>query len=258
MKDPPFKVLEFDIETAPALGFFFDYRKEYNIIEVLRQGFILSVAWKWRGDDKIECVGLPDFPLYKRDKLDDHQLVQFIHKLFKQADVIVGHNGDNFDVKWCNSRFIFHRLDPPPPYKTRDTLKISRKVSHQLSHRLDALAQYYGVGRKLPHTGKTLWLSCYNGDLKAWKIMKQYNKHDVYLLDKVLDILDPWDKGAVNRNLYTRRSDTCPRCGSTHIIKQGYKYVKRGYKQRYQCLGCHGYLYSDIVEKLDKVTLSPA
>lgn len=258
MKDPPFRELLFDLEVAPSRGFFFDYKKEFNIIEVEEQGFIFSVAWKWRGEDTIYCKALSDFPNYRRDKHNDYALVKFLHELLGQADVAIGHNGDQFDLKWCNSRFIFHRLSPLPPRLTRDTLKISRRLTKQLSHRLDALAQYYGIGRKLAHTGTHLWLGCYRGDMKSWPIMKRYNKHDVYLMDELLKVLDPWDGKAINRNLYTRRNDACPRCGGNHIIKQGYKYLKNGFRQRWQCLGCGGYIQDATIEPLGKVKLTPA
>lgn len=255
MKDPPFKELLFDLETAPALGYFYDYSKEYNIIEILRHSFMFSVAWKWRGEEPINVKSLPDFPIYKRDKHDDRHLVKFLHDLISKANVVIGHNGDRFDIKYANSRFLFHRLSPPPPYKTRDTLKISRKIQNVPSHRLDSLSRLYEIGHKIPNTGKDLWLRCYNGDLSAWKDMKEYNKHDVYLLDKLMDIFDPWDKTAPNRSFITRKDFACPRCGSTHVIKQGYKYVSKGYKQRYQCVSCGGYIYDTKVEPLNNITL---
>lgn len=257
MKDPPFKELEIDIENAPYLGWYFSDKQPYCIVEVLRPSFLYSIAWKWRGEKKIECKTLADFKTYKNDKYDDRELVKFAHSLIAKSDCVIGHNGDNFDIKVLNSRFIFHRLEPTPPYKSRDTLKISRRLTKQHSHRLDALAQFYGIGRKLPHTGKHLWLACYNGDMSAWPIMAKYNKHDVYLMDELLNILDPWDNRAINRNLCTR-TNGCSHCGSKQLQKAGYKYVKKGYKQRYLCLTCHSYSTDDTIEPLGKVRLSPS
>lgn len=41
------RLLLLDIETSPSLGWFFDFKKDYNIIEVEREWGILSYAYKW-------------------------------------------------------------------------------------------------------------------------------------------------------------------------------------------------------------------
>lgn len=254
----PVRVLEFDIETAPALGYFYDYKNPYNIIDIKEQGYILAIAWKWRGEKTVHCKGLPDFKLYKKSKRDDYELVKFLHALMSEADFLIGHNGDNFDIKYANARFIKHRLGPPEPYKTRDTLKLSRKTSHLPSHRLDALGKYYDLGEKLPHTGKHLWFQCMADEYNAaaWNMMKRYNRHDVVLLDRLATLLLPWDPVSPNPSLITRVNGVCPKlgCQSTRRQQRGKRYVSGGYKLQYQCLGCGGWYCEQEIYKLPKLT----
>lgn len=219
---------------------------------------MLSVAWKWRGEKTIYSKALPDFPLYQRDKHDDRALVKFLHELFEEADFVIGHNGDNFDIKYSNTRFIVHRLGPPSPKKTRDTLKLSRKFTNTASHRLDSLAQLYGIGGKLPHTGKSLWDDCEDKVYhpKSWALMKRYNEHDVYLLDGLATLLLPWDNTkTANPNLITREAAVCPKlgCGSTRNHRRGKEFVAAGYKWKYQCLSCLGWFSEKEVQPMTKL-----
>ena len=235
------KILLIDIETAPSLGWYFDKYKENNILEVEQDWYIISFAYKWYKKGKIEVFALPDFPLYKRDKKSDYQLVAKIYELLEAADIVIGHNGDKFDIKKINARLIFHRFTPPAPYKTADTLKIARRVQDSGSNRLDSLARYYGIGRKLPHTGTHLWLSCLRGDPKAWDNMRKYNKHDVHLLDKLYPLLLPWAPTHPNLTLYTGRLATCPRCLGASLQKRGYRVYHTRIYQGYYCKDCGYY-----------------
>lgn len=232
-------ILLVDIETAPGKGWFFDFKKEYNIIEVEQQPFLLSVAWKWLGEDTIHCKALPDF---RKKKLytdeDDYELCGFIHSLFSQADVIVAHNGIKFDTKFVNARLLKHRFSPPSPFKNADTLLMHRSVANVPSHRLDYLARFYNIGAKLPNAGKDTWLGCVRGDADSWSLMKRYNKHDVYLLEKLYLLIRGWSKTHPNLSLISRKPDACPRCQSTLFKKDGHEYNRTSEAQRYECLNC--------------------
>ena len=61
---------------------------------------------------------------------------------FLGNSILVGHNLDNFDLKFLN-----YHLSNKLKNKTRDTLKISRKVLGDKveNHKLDTLANYFGV-----------------------------------------------------------------------------------------------------------------
>src|SRR5262245_19646914 len=93
------KVLLFDIETAPWRGYYYDQSQPYCILETDRESHMLSFAWKWLHEKKIHCLALPDFKGYKPFSENDKPLVAKLHELICKADVVVGHNGDSFDLK---------------------------------------------------------------------------------------------------------------------------------------------------------------
>ena len=239
MKQP--RIVSFDIETSPNLGYTWG-KYEQTVIDFKQGWRILSFSMKVLGQKRVRTFALPDYPNYRRDKLNDEALVRDLWKMMNEADIIVAHNGDNFDVKKANARFIVYQLDPPAPYKTVDTLKIARRVAAFNSNKLDDLAAVLKIGRKLPTTGKDLWLGCMMGDMKSWRMMKRYNAHDVVLLEKVYLRLRPWAPAHPNVNLITGEPRNCKVCSSLRLIKFGtmksFSRTRTLEKQRYRCLDC--------------------
>src|ERR1019366_3081154 len=117
-------------------------------------------AVKWSHEKQVRTYALPDYPGYKRDKESDKALVKELWRMMNDADIIIAHNGDGFDIKKSNARFIIHGLLPPATYKTIDTLKIARRHFKFGSNKLNDLGVTLGLGKKLPHTGAHLWFGC--------------------------------------------------------------------------------------------------
>lgn len=232
------KILLIDIETAPSLGWVWE-KYETNVIDFKRDWYVLSFGYKWLGDTKVHVLGLDDYPGYRRDPENDKRLMQDLWVLIDQADVIIAHNGDAFDLPKINTRFLTHKLTPPSPYKTIDTLKLARSVFRFDSNKLDDLGRYLGVGRKLPHTGFHLWQGCMKGDRKSWRMMKAYNGHDVELLERVYFIMRSW--GKPNAGINMGEAGVCPKCGSDKVHKRGFSYTALRRKQRYVCNACGGW-----------------
>lgn len=228
----------FDIETSPNQvltwgGAMYDQQ----VIKVVKDWHILSFSWKWEGG-KTFTFSLPDFKSYKKDPSNDKELVQKLWELFDEADIIVAHNGDRFDIRKANSRFLFHKLGAPSPYKTVDTLKVARKYFNLTSYRLNDLAQLLGLGTKESTGGFELWEKCMAGDPAAWRKMERYNKQDVELLYQVDMRLRSWHTSRPNMGLYLDKEGRCPCCGGTELIKRGFSYAKVGKYQQYRCLTC--------------------
>lgn len=230
------QVAYIDIETAPLTGLSWGIW-ETNVMEVIQDWYMLSFAVKWNSG-AIEVFSLPMYKGYKKDKQNDKALVADLWAILDKADVVIGHNADKFDIKKANARFLVHGMRPPSPYKTVDTLKIARKHFKFDSNRLDDLGRYLGVGRKLPTTGKNLWLGCMNGDFDSWQLMEKYNKQDVKLLYDVHQKLHPWATSYPNMALYVGEDGLCPHCTEDKLQKRGPGYTKTGVHQRFQCTGC--------------------
>ncbi len=238
------RVIFYDIETAPSLGYYFDLYKEGNIVSTVQDWFMLSFAYKVQGEKKIHYHCLADYPGYAKDKTNDKALITDLHKkVFCSADILIGHNIDRFDSRKSKARFLAHGLPPPPPVKTIDTLKLARRVFKMDSNRLAAIGEYLGLGGKVTTTGWKLWEACINGDRAAFKQMGAYNRRDVDLLEKVFDRLAPYNPMAP----YTGCAG-CPSCYSERATRQGFKISRAGKRQQMKCQDC-GHWFSEKVSR---------
>ena len=228
------RILFVDLETLPNIGFTWG-KWQQNVIEFTQQSCIATYVAKWAGDTKILSKALPDYPRYKAGSYDDSLLVADLWKLLDEADIVVAHNGDSFDVKVAMGRFIVHNMPPPSPFKTVDTKKVTKEVARYNSNSLDDLCDLFNLGRKL-HTDFSLWRGCINGDMACWNKMVKYNRMDVLLLEKLYLRLLPFAKTHPNLTFWTR--GTCPKCGGHNVQYRGVaRCITRQY-QRFQCNDC--------------------
>ena len=228
------RILLLDIETRPLLGWVWGiWKQNISATQQLKEDWqIITWAAKWYGDDYT-------YYATAEGKKDDKECLEDLWHLLDEADVVIGHNGDKFDLPKINARFLQHGIKPPSPYKTIDTLKVAKANFRLTSNRLDYIAKFLGYGGKVETGGMDLWIKCMEGDRAAWKQMLIYNIHDVQLLEWVYEELRPWIKGHPNVALYTEGEDTiCPACGSNHIHYRGFAYTPVGKYQRFVCNDC--------------------
>lgn len=231
------KVLFFDIETAPNLAYVWG-KYEQDVIAFKSEWHLLSVAYKWLGDSKVHCDTI-------QGSKSDKKLAKKLRDLFNEADVIIAHNGDAFDIKKARARFAFHGLKPPSQFATVDTCKIAKRYFNFTSNRLNDLGQYLKVGQKVKHTGFDLWLGCMQGNRASWELMKMYNKQDVILLEKVYQKLLPWMDRHPNMALLQDK-EGCPKCGSEKIVKDGVRANSNTMQQQWHCKSCKGYFLTRL------------
>lgn len=231
------KILLYDIETMANLAYVWG-KWEQDVIAVKRHWYMLTFAYKWLGESKTHVVSLPDFKLYKKDQFNDRDLVKALWDLFDEADVIIAHNGNSFDIKKTNARFIKHKLKPPSPAKYIDTKLVAKKYFKFDSNKLDDLGDYFNIGRKINTGGFELWLGCEANDKKAWDKMCKYNIQDVVLLEKVYTEMLPYMKDHPNLALLMGEKNACPNCEGTHLQKRGFEYTRASQFQRWACMDC--------------------
>jgi len=233
------KIAFFDIETAPTRAYVWE-NYDTNVIRTDRDWYMLSFAVKWSHKKGVQTFALPDFPGYQRNRECDKALSKALWDVFDEADILVAHNGDRFDVKKANARFLIHGFKPPATYKTVDTLKIARRHFKFNSNKLDDLARYLRLGTKLPHTGAHLWFGCMSGDDRSWSVMRKYNAQDVKLLEQVYYKVRPWAPNHPNVNLYKAYQDKpgCHACGSTNTQRRGVAVKQASKYYRFQCQDC--------------------
>lgn len=233
------KILTMDVETSPQVGFFWGKKFETNIIEVIEPTYIMSFSAKWLNGKHI-TKGWPDYKGYKKGIKNDKALVTEMWELLNEADIIITQNGRAFDSKIFNTRRLAHKLPPCVPYRIIDTLTENRKLLQMPSYSLDDICTYYGIGKKQEHEGFGLWKKCMSGDLKAWKRMLKYNKHDVTLTEKLYLLIRSSIKNHPNLSLY-EEDCVCPKCGSHDIQRRGYALTNTAKYRRFQCKNCKGW-----------------
>lgn len=239
-------VLLFDIETSPNLAYVWG-KWEQDVIAYKREWYIISFSAKWLRGEQI-TKALPDYKGYKRNKHDDKALVKHLWKLFDKADILVAHNGDQFDIKKVSARFSFHGINPPSPYKSADTKKIAKRYYNFNSNSLNDLGQYLKLGKKVKTGGFDLWLDCIEKDQpKAWKLMKKYNAQDVRLLEKVYLHFLPFDRSHPNMGMWIGLA--CPKCGSKSMVGRGIARTTTGGYHKLQCKNCGGWSNSKIKQE---------
>jgi uncharacterized protein YprB with RNaseH-like and TPR domain len=237
------KILFFDLETTPNLSYTWG-KWEQNVIAFKEEWQLLSFSYKWLGEKEVYCIARNDF----RDKTDK-SLTKALKDILASAEVLVAHNGDEFDIKKSNAKFVEHGLGPLAPFQRVDTKKVAKRYFKFNSNSLDDLGNLLGVGRKQKTGGFDLWLGCMAGDNKSFESMKKYNKQDVVLLEKVYLKLLPWMEQHPNMSTLYDKPMACPKCAGTRLKSKGISRTKTTQYRRYLCLKCGGYCKSRTAEK---------
>lgn len=242
MKKP--KILFFDIETAPNLGYTWG-KFDQDVIQFKEEWSMLSFSWKWQGSSKVGCFSLRDFTGKNREK----QLVRALHSLLNKSDISVAHNGDSFDNRKSKTRMALHGLNPISLRATIDTLKVYKKHFHLNSYSLGAIADYFDFdNRKTKDTNISLWLGCMNDDPSSWDKMEKYNKQDVRVLEEAYEFALPWMHSHPNIALLKDHKGGCPKCGSKKVQKRGLRANSQSVQQQWQCQSCKGWFVTRRVK----------
>jgi uncharacterized protein YprB with RNaseH-like and TPR domain len=230
--------LFFDIETSPNIGMFWQagYKQRIDYSNIIKERAIICICYKWEDEKEVYSVKWDS-------KQNDKKLLQEFVEVAGQANELVGHNGDKFDLAWIRTRCLFHGIEMFPTYTTIDTLKISRSKFKFNSNRLDYIAKFLGMGGKIK-TDFNLWKDIVLGKSPgAMDKMIKYCKKDVVLLERVYGHL----KGHVEPKthygvIFGQDRGSCPECGSDDLRRMVKRTTATGLKKiQYQCNTCNRY-----------------
>ncbi len=232
------KILILDIEVAPSEAFVWGlWKQDIYQEQIISDWYILSWAAKWLANTEVESDVLTP---YESLVEDDSRILRSLWKLMDEADIIIAHNGDKYDIPKIKTRFLLNEIDPPSFYKQIDTLKVARKEFGFSSNRLNYLAKFLGVDTKF-ETNFNLWKRCREGNPEALREMERYNVQDVEVLEAVYLYLRPYIKGHPNLDLYVDSEvSLCPNCGKDSLeLQEGkYVYTQAVRYQMYKCSNC--------------------
>ena len=226
-------ILLIDLETAPNLGLFWGCGHKVSISpdQIIEERQIICASWKWAGEETVHNVS------WGRKK-DDRRVLEQLLPVIAKADMIVAHNGKKFDLPWINARLMFHKLPPLPKVKVLDTLRECKNTFYLNSNRLDYIAKYIGREGKISvpyQLWKDIILHNRPKDLNS---MIEYCNRDIIELEGVYNAILPYINNTFNLSSFNERPDICPKCGSSHLVKNGLSYAQVGVKQRYKCMDC--------------------
>ncbi len=240
------RILLLDIETAPNTAHVWGlWQQNVGTNQIMASGYVMCWAAKWHGDSRVSFarVGYDD----KGDVTGAKGMLEQIHALLNEADIVVHYNGKSFDIPTLNKEFLLHGIAPPAPYRQVDLLQVVRRQFRFPSKKLDYVARQLGLGGKVKHAGHGLWVACMANDPTAWNTMARYNKQDVKLLEKLYDCLLPWIQNHPNHGLWTD-GVVCTNCGSASLQSRG---LQRNLVQtylRFQCTACRSWMRGNVTQ----------
>jgi len=228
------KILIVDIETSPIEAYVWGlWDNNVSLNQIVKDWQIISFAAKWLDEKEVIQVDV--------SRQTERRLLNHLWQLLDEADIVIGQNSKQFDIKKINARFIQHKMTPPSSFQQIDTKLLAKKyfgfTSNSLEYMSDKLCKKY---KKLKHKkfpGMELWTECLKGNKAAWKAMAEYNIFDVLATEELYKKLAPWGTG-INFNVYYGDEDAKCTCGSTDFRKNGYMYTSVGKFQRYYCKKC--------------------
>jgi hypothetical protein len=235
------KILILDVETAPNLVYTWRFfNQNINLNQIVNDNYMLCWSAKWLGEKSIKSDILTNYKdSFNKDPKNEIHIARSIWDLLNKADIVVTHNGDNFDIKWLNFLFLKYKLGPTKPYKTIDTLKVARANFYFPSKKLEYIATRLSVGEKIKTEGFELWTNTMLGNKDACYKMIQYNKKDVEILESVYLEMQPFIKNHPNLSAYVDNASlVCPVCLSSDLQKRGYYINNSGKYQQYWCKTC--------------------
>lgn len=214
-KKIPIKRLFFDIETSYYLleikaWQLKNFVKYFDYKDIKREKEIICISYKWQYEDKVYTLDWRD---------GERKMLKEFIKIMGEADEVVAHNGDNFDIKFIRTRCLANGVLMFPTYRSLDTLKKSRGSFLFASNKLDYLGIFTGIGDKMEHEGMSMWEKVVEDrDEDALYVMKQYCERDVALLEDYYFVISPFITHNDNFAVLTGGEKwECPECASSDV-----------------------------------------
>jgi len=235
------KRLFFDLEVSGNLCDVWECGRKIFVSpdSIVRERVIICACWKWEGKKKVHSIKWD----WDNNLGCDKKIVIKLAEIMNEADEIVAHFGDAFDVRWMKGRNLFHHLDPLPVYKTYDTCKVARKHFKLNSYKLDYICNFlFGAGKD--KTSYDMWkkISSSN-DSGSMRKMVRYCQKDVSLVERLYHEETKYEPSRVHAGVVGGLARwTCPHCGSEEVALSKTRITPKGMVQKQmQCNDCHRY-----------------
>lgn len=177
----PLTVAVFDIETTGLNASF---------------GRVLTAAIQFYNPNSLKTFRADNYADWKKGlRSNDKELVTDILASLEEADIIIAHNGNAFDVPFLRTRALIHGLPPVHPRKLIDPVLLARRVFRFHSNRLDAIAQMLDTECDKTPLSPKYWIKAMgDGDKECLDYIMEHNIADVYVLEEVARKVMPYIK----------------------------------------------------------------
>lgn len=253
------KRLFFDIETSPNIGFFWDSSRKIFLHSdnILFERKIICISWKWSYSKKVYHA------TWDKDK-DDKKMLETFVKCLWEADEVIAHNGDRFDLPWIRTRCLIHGIECPVIVTSTDTYKKAKYYFKLNSNKLSYIADLLGCSRK-GNTEYQWWKDLmwkpYSETEDIMKAMVEYCDQDILVLEEVFEKLKNYIDNTTHYGVLNGQDKwTCPECSSKKVRIKTTRVTKAGtQKKQMNCKKCGKYYqismksYSDyLAHKIQK------
>ncbi len=240
------RIVTFDIETAPMLGYFWQPKTRYITADkVVDYGGLLSFSSK--------VYGVKETQFFSRWGDGEETMLAALWNMLDTADIVVGYNSDRFDIKKARTYLTGAGFPPFSPVRSVDLIKTVRSQFELPYYSLNEVAKWLGLGSKLTHQGFQLWTGCLTGNAKDQRKMELYNRRDVTLTEEVYDRLRPYIKSHPNLALWadsetTTAAPKCPNCANDKFKPAGTTSTALTLYSLYECKHCGHHVRSNYLK----------
>lgn len=248
------KILFFDLESSPLLAYIWQPGQQYVGYKQLKYGHsrwgIICITYCWDDDKPAQCID------WGYEEQDTGKVVEEFDKIAAQADLVVGKNSDNFDIKMINSARMFAGLPGLPAWAlaSDDLQKQMKKYFRMPSQSLDYYSKELGLDGKIKMEMQD-WIDICektaNGKKKLAKMIK-YGKKDVIDTRTLWRTLSQHFDSKFNNARFNDLGLACKHadCGSTNIGPDG-SCTSGGVKyKKYKCKDCFRYAGKTTISQL--------
>lgn len=242
------KVLFFDIEVSRDIVAGYGNKWEFKVVKTYMHQELMCFAYRWKGDKKITYVS-------RNHEGGYDGMLKHLWDILDDADIVIAHNGNKFDNKMANRFFVKEGLGPVAPYKSVDTLQVARSTFKFQSNSLNDLCEYLEIGEKRKITYADLEDDFMSGEVspKTERLMEQYNKQDIVLLEKLYYKFLPFIKNHPNMGDILQTDHICPKCASPNITDYGSAPRRNGRVKSYRCLDCGGRCNENTIKRTGRI-----
>lgn len=183
-------------------------------------GYAMCVGYKWLGEKTVKCPSLMDFPLWKTNKADDRQLMEYVYQLCSQADIVVTFFGGPgaYDWRFLQGRMVIKEIGVLPPALHFDLLFNARAKMKFRSNSLFSLERTLNLKNRKTPLDPVVWNEAKTGNVEQFNKVIKHCVNDV----KVTEELYHRTRGLSMRHpRVTTNLDACRACGG-RVIRRGY------------------------------------